>query len=170
MREALYDVSMRVQTLRVMDQVYEQFTVGIRMTRQNNSRLGRAVEQTLSISTNVITVGLAIQAALFRERRVMAIYNESRRYMGDLIVANALQIKQHTAEIGEVYSQPVIAMEKITQAHEELKEAMEIAANLKQEGIESARENIKFLNAMSGDLHKSLTPADRNGFAGSIEA
>ena len=44
-RDALYNVSVRVQNLRVMDRVYDQFFVSIEMTRQNNTRLGQAVEQ-----------------------------------------------------------------------------------------------------------------------------
>ena len=50
-RNALFDVSSRTQDLRTMDEVYNQFFVSIDMTRQNNTRLGQAVERTLSVST-----------------------------------------------------------------------------------------------------------------------
>lgn len=169
-QEALYDVSIRVQALRVMDEVYDQFTVGIQMTRQNNSRLGRAVEQTLSIATNVVTVGLAIQAALIRERQVMEANTRTREYIGELILANATLIKRHTVEIGEVYDQPVIAMDKITQAHRELMEAMEIADRLKKEGVEKAIKNIEELDKMSGKLHQNPALAGGTNIVGSIEA
>ena len=89
-----------------MDEVYQQFFVGIDMTRQNNTRLGQAVERTLSVATNVVTVGLAIQAALVRERLVMEANARTREFIGDLIVANASAIRRHTEEIGECIATP----------------------------------------------------------------
>ena len=155
-RSALYDVSVRVQGLRVMDVVYQQFFVSIDMTRQNNTRLGQAVEQTLSVATNVVTVGLAIQAALVRERHVMEANARTREFIGDLIVANASAIRRHTEEIGEVYSNPVIAIEKVSQAHQELIEAMDLADRLKQEGIDKARKNIARLSQLSSELQERV--------------
>lgn len=68
-RNTLNDVSIRVQDLRTMEQIYAQFFVGIDMTRQNNTRLSQAVERTLSVATNVVMVGLAVQAALSRQKQ-----------------------------------------------------------------------------------------------------
>ncbi len=114
-RNVLYDVSIRVQDLRTMEQVYIQFFVSIEMTRQNNTRLGQSVERTLSLAVNVVTVGLAIQAALARQKRVLEATQRTQEFLGDLIAANAATIKKHTTEIGDVYNNPVIAIEKITQ-------------------------------------------------------
>ncbi len=163
-RDALYNVSIRVQNLRVMDRVYDQFFVSIEMTRQNNTRLGQAVEQTLSVATNVVTVGLAIQSALIRERQVMEANARAQQFIGDLIVANAEAIKRHTEEIGEVYNNPVIAIDKIAQAHQELIEAMDLAERLKQEGIEKARVNITELSRLSEEFQQragALRGADK---------
>ena len=137
-RNALHDVAMRVQDLRVMEEVHIQFFVSIEMTRQNNNRLGQSVERTLALGSNVVMVGLAIQSALTRQRRVMEATQRTREFLGNLIVANAASIKQHTEEIGDLYNSPVIAMDKITQAHDDLIDAMNTADRLKQEGIESA--------------------------------
>lgn len=157
LRSVLYDVSIRVQDLRTMEQVYQQFFVSIEMTRQNNTRLGQSVERTLSLATNVVTVGLAIQGALARQKRVMEANQRTQQFLGDLIAANAATIKQHTTEIGNVYNNPAIAMDKITQAHSDLMDAMDIADKLKQQGIESSRENIAKLSEMSVELHKRST-------------
>jgi len=67
-------------------------------------------------------------------------------------VANAALVKQHTSEIGDVYKQPVIALEKRTQAHNDLIEAMDIADRLKTEGIEAAREDIVKLRQLTDAL------------------
>ena len=160
-RNALYDVSIRVQDLRVMAEVYSQFFVSIDMTRRNNTRLGQAVDRTLSVSTNVMMVGIAIQTALSRERQVMEANARTREFIGDLIVANASAINRHTQEIGEAYNNPVIAMDKITEAHQELFEAMDNADRLKRERIDSARENIAKLNQLTSEFQQR---------AGSLEA
>ena len=153
-RNSLHDVSMRVQDLRTMEAVHQQFFVSLEMSRQNNTRLGQSVERTLALGSNVITVGLAIQTALARTKSIMVALQQTQEFLGNVIVANASTIKQHTAEIGDLYKNPVIAMEKITQAHNDLIEAMDTADRLKQEGIESARENIATLNQLTTEMQE----------------
>ena len=153
-QNALYDASMRVQDLRTMEEVHVQAFVSIEMTRQNNTRVGQAVERTLTLATNVVMVGLAIQVALARQARVIEANRRTREFMGEMIVANAETIKRHTQEIGDVYKEPVIALEKIAQAHNSLIEAMDTADRLKAEGIAAARENITRLSQLAGELEE----------------
>ena len=153
-RNSLHDVSMRVQDLRAMETVHIQFFVSIDMTRENNTRLGQSVERTLTLAINVVTVGLAIQVALARQRRVLEATQKTREFLGNVLVANAAVIKQHTEEIGDVYNNPVIAIDKIAQAHNDLIEAMDTADRLKQDGIDAARDNIKELSKLSADLQR----------------
>jgi uncharacterized protein YaaN involved in tellurite resistance len=171
-RNLLHDVSMRVQDLRTMEEVHGQFFVSIEITRQNNNRLGQSVERTLALGTNVVMVGLAIQSALARQRRVLEANRKTREFLGNLIVANAAAIKQHTEEIGDIYNDPVIAIEKITQAHNDLIETMNTADRLRLEGIVAARENIAKLAKMSAELEersRGLLPQAEAG-PGSLEA
>jgi uncharacterized protein YaaN involved in tellurite resistance len=149
---ALHDVAMRVQDLKTMEEVHVQYFVSIEMTRQNNNRLGQAVDRTLTLATNVVTVGLAIQAALVRQKKIMEATQRTREFLGNLIAANASAIKTHTQEIGNLYTNPVIALEKISQAHNDLLEAMDIADRLRQEGIQTARDNITRLSQMTAGL------------------
>ncbi len=151
-RGALHDVAMRVQDLRTMEEVHVQYFVSIQMSRQNNNRLGQAVERTLTLSTNVVTVGLAIQSALVRQRSIMEATRRTREFLGTVVTANAAAIKTHTREIGDLYSNPVIAIDKIAHAHNDLIEALDTADRLRQEGIEVARENIAKLTELSAVL------------------
>ena len=160
---ALHDVAMRVQDLRVMEEVYAQFFVGIEMTRQNNNRLGQAVERTLALGTNVITVGLAIQMALARQKRVMEATERTREFLGNMVAANAAAIKRHTEEIGNLFNNPVIAMDKITQAHDDLVAAIDTANRLREEGVAIARDNIAKLSEMSDGLQQKLTGVADSG-------
>ena len=172
LRNALHDVFLRVQDLRTMEEVHTQFFVSIEMTRQNNIRLGQSVDRTLSLGTNVVMIGLAIQSALVRQRRVLEATQRTREFLGNMIVANAATIKQHTAEVGDVYNNPVIAVDKITQAHNDLIEALDTADRLKQEGTDSARDNIAKLRELSADLLLRSTGLRQQPAAGpqSIEA
>ena len=154
LRDALHDVATRVQDLRTMEEVLYQFYATIEMTHENNTRLGQSVERTLTLGTNVVTIGLAIQVALARQKRVLEATRRTREFLGEMIAANAVAIKRHTAEIGDVYNSPVIALEKLTQAHHDLVEAMEMADRIKQAGIETARANIARLSDMSTDLQR----------------
>ena len=156
LQEALHDVTMRVQDLRTMEEVHFQYFVSIEMTRANNNRLGQAVERTLSLATNVVTVGLAIQSAMIRQQSVMDATERTREFLGDVVTANAAAIKRHTEEIGDLYKNPVIAFDKISQAHTDLVEALESASQLRAEAIESAGENIARLAQLSDDIEAKV--------------
>jgi uncharacterized protein YaaN involved in tellurite resistance len=162
LQDAMHDVSMRVQDLRTMEETFLQFFISIDLTRQNNTRLSQAVERTLTLATNLVAVGLAIQTALFRQKRVIDATQKTREFLGNLIIANAATIKKHTTDIGDVYNQPAIAIEKITRAHSEIVEALDIAIQLKQEGIDKARENIGKLTKMSSELQKKIGGRRKN--------
>jgi uncharacterized protein YaaN involved in tellurite resistance len=153
----LFDVSMRVQDLRTMQEVHTQFFVSIEMTRVNNSRLGQAVERTLSLTTSTLMVGLAIQAALSRQKQVLAATQRTRQFLGDLVATNAAVIKQQVNEIGDVYRNPVVAIEKLTQAHNDLIEALNTAGRLEAEGIEMAKANVDKLRQLTQDLAQRTT-------------
>jgi uncharacterized protein YaaN involved in tellurite resistance len=155
-QNALHDVAMRVQDLRAVETVHQQFFVGIEMTRQNNRRLAQAVERTVSMAANVITVGLAIQSALARQKRVLEATQQSQQFLGDMLAANAAAINQHTKEIGDIYNQPVVALDKITQAQRDLLQAMDTVGRLKEEGIQSARRNIATMAQMTAEMQGKL--------------
>ncbi len=139
-----------------MEEVNLQYMISMDMSRQNNNLLSQSVYRTITLANNVVMVGLAIQAALIRQRRVRIAAMETRRFLGDLVEDNAGAIKRQTLEIGDISNSPVIAMEKISQAHDDLIEALQIAGRLRQEGIESARQNIARLGQMSAELQERI--------------
>lgn len=169
-RSALYDVSIRVQDLRSMEEVNNQFFVSIEMTRENNTRLGQAVDRTLAMATNTLMVGLAIQSALARQKRVLEATERTREFLGDLVATNAAAIKQHTAEIGDVYGNPVIALDKLQQAHDDLIAALDAASRLKTQGIETARANIAKLRELSAQMEQKVTGLSASDEVRSLEA
>jgi uncharacterized protein YaaN involved in tellurite resistance len=152
----LEGVLTRVQNLRTVIEVHAQYFLAIEMSWHNNNRLGQSVDQTLLLATNVVTVGLALQSALIRQRRVAEVARRMREFLGDLVTANAGSILQHTQEIGDLYTNPVIPMEKINQAHSDLIEALDVAGQMRQKGIKDATENIAVLSKKSAELEEKL--------------
>ncbi len=146
-----------------MIEVHAQFFLSIEMSWHNNNRLGQSVERTLLLATNVVTVGLAVQSALMRQRRVALVAIKTREFLGELITANASAILQHTQEIGDLYSNPVIPMDKIAQAHGDLIEALEIASRMREESIEAAKENIAVLSEKAAELEGKLSGFGSDG-------
>jgi len=158
---AKHDVASRVQDLLTMQEVHVQYFVGIELTRQNNQRLGQAVDRTLTLATNVVTVGLALQAALVRQREVQEATERTRQFLGELIVSNATAVRRQTEEIGDLYQDPVIAMDKLTQAHHELVAALDAAGKLREQGLDTARRNIDELTVLTQELDRRAHGSDR---------
>lgn len=153
---AVHDVATRVQDLRVMDEVHHQYFLSIELTRQNNNRLGQAVDRTLTLATNVVTVGLAIQAALVRQQRVQEAAARTREFLGTMITQNAAAIRAHTEQIGDLYNQPVIAIDALAQAHDDLLAALDLAGRLREEGIRTAQDNAARIASMTVELDTRL--------------
>ena len=126
--------------------------MSIELTRQNNSRLGQAVDRTLTLATNVVTIGLAIQTALVRQRRVREATERTREFLGEVITQNAAAIRAQTDEIGDLYNQPVIAIDKLAQAHHDLLAALDAASRLREDGFNSARRNIAELTLLTREM------------------
>ena len=90
----------------------------------------------------MVTIGLAIQAALVRQARVREATERTREFLGEMVVQNAGAIRRQTDEIGDLYNEPVIAMDKLVQAHHDLLAALDAASRLREDGIRTARRNI----------------------------
>ncbi|MDA0677476.1 MAG: toxic anion resistance protein, partial [Chloroflexi bacterium] len=153
---ALANVATRVQDLHTINEVCMQYLVSIEMSRQNNTSLVHAIDRTLALGSNVVMIGLAIHVALSRQARVMEANQRTREFLGNLVVSNAELIKRHTEEIGDIYKSPVIAIEKVTQAHAALVDAIETARRVRAEGVNMARQNIQRLNALSSQVNGEM--------------
>jgi uncharacterized protein YaaN involved in tellurite resistance len=148
----VHRVAMRVQDLRTMEQVNTQFFISIDMTIQNNDHLSDAITRTVTVTRSLLTVGLAIQAALANQKKIMEAVKETQEYTADMLVANAASIKQQTSEIGDMYKNPVLALDKVKQAYDDLMGAMDQMDEIRRAGTESARAGIAELDQMTATL------------------
>jgi len=148
----VHRVAMRVQDLRTMEQVNTQFFISIDMTIQNNDHLSDAVSRTITVTRALLTVGLAIQAALANQKKIMNAVQETQEYTSDMLAANAASIRQQTTEIGDLYKNPVLALDKVKTAYEDLVSAMEEMDEIRRAGTDSARAGIAQLTEMTEKL------------------
>ena len=152
----MHRVAMRVQDLRTMEQVNLQFFVSIDMTLQNNDTLGEQVDRTVMVTQNLLTVGLAIQAALAQQKKVAKAVKSVQETTAAMLEANAAAIGGQTAEIGEMQNNPVLALESVKNAHNTLLEALDKMDEIRQLGTEKARSGIAELNKMSAALEPKV--------------
>ena len=142
----------------------------IEMTRQNNRRLAESVKRSITMAGNLVMVGLSIQMALARQSRVLEATRRTREFLGEMLASNAAAIARHTKEIGDLYTSPVIAIDKITQAHNALLEAIETANDLRAQGIATARENASTLAKLALEMERRSGMLPSAPEAPSIEA
>jgi uncharacterized protein YaaN involved in tellurite resistance len=152
LQAVIHRVAMRVQDLRTMEQVNTQFFVSIDMTIQNNDHLSDAITRTVTVTQSLLTVGLAIQAALSNQKKILSAVQETQQYTSDMLAASAAAIRQQTSEIGDLYTNPVLALDKVKSAFDDLIGAMDEMDSLRKAGTESARQGIAQLNEMTAQL------------------
>ena len=152
----MHRVAMRVQDLRTMEQVNLQFFVSIDMTLQNNDTLAEQVDRTVMVTQNLLTVGLAIQAALAQQKKVAKAVKGVQETTAAMLEANAAAIGRQTVEIGEMQNNPVLALESVKKAHNTLLEALDKMDEIRQLGTEKARTGIAELNRMSAVLEPKV--------------
>jgi uncharacterized protein YaaN involved in tellurite resistance len=152
LRTLVHKVAMRVQDLRTMEQVNAQFFVSIDITMQNNDHLSDAISRTLTVTRSLLTVGLAIQAALVNQKKILSAVQKTQEYTAEMLQANAAAVRQQTSEVGELYQSPVLALDKVKGAYDELIGAMDELDRVRRAGTESARTGVQQLTAMSDVL------------------
>ena len=173
-------VAMRVQDLRTMEQVNLQFFASIDMTIQNNDTLTEQVDRTVMVTQSLLTVGLAIQAALANQKQIAGAVKQVQESTAAMLEANAASIGAQTREIGEMQNNPVIALDRVKNAYTSLMGAMDEMEQIRSAGTERARAGIAELTKMSAALEpkvealqaaQDLPPAEiPGGVTGVIEA
>jgi len=152
----MHKVAMRVQDLRTMEQVNLQFFASIDLTIQNNDTLCEQVDRTVMVTGNLLTVGLAIQAALANQKQIAGAVKQVQESTAAMLEANAAAIGKQTAEIGEMQNNPVIALDRVKNAYTTLVGAMDQMEEIRAAGTEKARAGIAELSQMSAALEPKV--------------
>lgn len=169
LQKVFFRVATRAQDLRAIENVFEQFFISIEMTRDNNDMLIATVERMLSMGMQVVYVAFAIHAALMRQQNVLEAERGTRDFIGKLLLSNATMVNQHVKDIGDLYKEPVIAMDKLQASIAQLEQAIDATNKLKSEGIAHAQENIIKIKALTEEM-KSKVNSIPNTDIKSLEA
>ena len=149
----LVDASFRIENDASLEIVTDKHPDALDVLRHSTAHLlAQAVDRTLTVTTNVITVGLAIAAALANQKRTMEATKATQEYAGNILASNAAAIRQQTADIAQMYNNPVLALEKVQKSYDDLMAAMDEVEKVKRQGIETAKEGMARLSDMSGKL------------------
>ncbi len=158
--KAISKVAIRVQDLKTMEQVFLQFYGSIDMTLDNNDSLSDSIRRTVTVTRNVLEVGLALQVALANQKQVAQAVKATREYTGQMLAANAAALKQQTADIATLQTDPVLALEHLQSAYDDLIEAMDKTEEIRNQGTEKARQGIEQLDQMSTNMRERLGKRD----------
>lgn len=169
LQRTLSRVSTRVMDLWAMDNINNQFFISLEMTHENNNHLIDAVRRMQTLGLNVVYVAFAIHAALIRQKDVLNMVKGTREFLGNMLVQNANTIRDHVKEIGDIYKEPIVAINKLEASCNTLTQAVIELNKLQSEGIIKARENSDKIKKLTENLKKE-TSGNINTEIKSLEA
>lgn len=142
----------RIRDLRTMEQAAVQFFISIDQTVQTNELLGEQIDSALTVGPMVMTNALRIQAALAKQDTVKKAVQSFQEGLGDMMAQNAAAVNQAAQEVGDMYNNPVIALEKMEEGFDQLMQAVQTANETMANSTLKAREASARLADMTAEL------------------
>jgi len=143
----------RVRDLRTMELAAVQFFVSIDQTVASNELLSEQIDSALAVGPMVMTNALRIQAALAKQKSIQAAVTGFQEGLGDLMAQNASAVNQAASEIGDLYNNPVIALEKMEEGFDQLMQAVATANETMATSTIRAKETSAKLAEMTSALN-----------------
>jgi uncharacterized protein YaaN involved in tellurite resistance len=100
---------------------------------------------------------LRIQAALAKQKAVENAVKSFQDGLGDMMAQNAAAVNQAAQNIGDLYNNPVIGLEKLEQGFDQLMQAVSTANRTMAESTTKAREVSERLRQMTQELEPVAT-------------
>ncbi len=147
-------VARRIRDLRTMEQANNQFALTITQALRTNNLLDEQVQSALMIGPSVLQNGLRIHKALSTQRRVAHALKEFQGTLGTMMVENAKALETQAVEIGDLYNNPVIALDKLEESHTSLMNTIGTVENTIRMGTTQARE----VSAKLAELSRAMEP------------
>jgi uncharacterized protein YaaN involved in tellurite resistance len=144
----------RIRDLRTKEQAAIQFFISIDQTIATNELLMEQIDSALSVGPMVMTNALRIQAALAKQETVKQAVDEFQQGLGDMMAQNAQAVNQAAQQVGDLYNNPVIAIEKLEEGFDQLMQAVNTANETMQNSTIKARE----ASARLADMSEALEP------------
>lgn len=142
----------RIRDLRTMEQAAVQFFISIDQTIATNELLGEQIDSALTVGPMVMTNALRIQAALAKQDTVKNAVEKFQEGLGDMMAQNAAAVNKAAKEVGDLYNNPVIALEKMEEGFDQLMKAVQTANETMATSTMKAREASARLEQMTSEL------------------
>lgn len=142
----------RIRDLRTMEQAAVQFFISIDQTVATNELLSEQIDSALTVGPMVMTNALRIQAALAKQDTVKQAVQSFQDGLGDMMAQNAAAVNKAASEIGDMYNNPVIALEKMEEGFDQLMQAVSTANETMANSTIKAREASARLAEMTAEL------------------
>jgi uncharacterized protein YaaN involved in tellurite resistance len=142
----------RIRDLRTMEQASVQFFISIDQTIATNSLLDESIDSALTVGPMVMNNALRIQAALAQQATIKDAVQQFQSGLGDMMAQNAGTIEKAAQEVGDLYNNPVIALEKMEEGFDRLMNAVKIANDTMSTSTAKARETSDRLADMTAQL------------------
>ena len=142
----------RIRDLRTMEQSAVQFFISIDQTINTNELLSESIDSALVVGPMVMTNALRIQASLAKQASVQKAVKGFQEGLGDMMAQNAAAVNKAASEIGDMYNNPVIAIEKLEEGFDQLMQAVTTANETMAASTVKAREASARLAEMTAEL------------------
>jgi uncharacterized protein YaaN involved in tellurite resistance len=142
----------RIRDLRTMEQASVQFFISIDQTIATNSLLDESIDSALTVGPMVMNNALRIQAALAQQETIKDAVQQFQTGLGDMMAQNAGSIEKAAQEVGDLYNNPVIALQKMEEGFDKLMNAVKIANDTMSTSTAKARETSDRLADMTAQL------------------
>jgi uncharacterized protein YaaN involved in tellurite resistance len=159
----------RVRDLRTMEQAAVQFFISIDQTVATNELLSEQIDSALTVGPMVMTNALRIQAALAKQDTVNKAIQQFQDGLGEMMAQNAAAVNKAAQEVGDLYNNPVIALEKLEEGFDQLMLAVNTANQTMANSTAKAREASARLAEMTAELepvaegmHEARQEGDNN--------
>lgn len=144
--------SRRIRDLKTKELSAVQFFVSIDQTIATNELLMEQIDSALSVGPMVMMNALRIQSALAKQETVKQAVDQFQQGLGDMMAQNATAVNQAAQEIGDLYNNPVIAIEKMEEGFDQLMQAVNTANETMKNSTILAREASARLSDMTNEL------------------
>ncbi|WP_029523540.1 toxic anion resistance protein [Persephonella sp. KM09-Lau-8] len=152
----LFETSQELQDLQTIKQAIGQGIISIHQLIDTNKALITAIERTIKVSKITINIGIILRQAISNQSKAIKAVQDTQNFASNLLLENANTLKSQTKDIQKLYTQPVLALDKVKEAYKTLISAIEEFENIKKQGHKIAMENIKTLEEMNKELETKL--------------
>ncbi|MFW2372571.1 MAG: toxic anion resistance protein [Gammaproteobacteria bacterium] len=142
----------RIRDLRTMEHAAVQFFISIDQTVATNELLSEQIDSALTVGPMVMTNALRIQAALAKQDTVRKAVQGFQEGLGEMMAQNAAAVNKAAQDVGDMYNNPVIALEKMEQGFDQLMQAVQTANETMATSTLKARETSARLADMTAEL------------------